>query len=58
VYTYSTPSKEAAMQDQPEPTREEEDQVPQRQEEHEAMRGAGHDEPPDVAQSDEEIHDA
>ena len=77
------------MQDQPEPTPEEEEQVPERQEEHEAMRGAGHeapaaqqpvresgpvegkparsewevppetaDEVPDVAQSDEEIHDA
>lgn len=43
------------MHDQPEPTPEEEEQVPEDQSDHEAMRGAGHDDPPDV---DEEIHDA
>jgi hypothetical protein len=42
------------MQEQPEPTREEEEQVPADQEEHEAMRGAAHEDPPDV----EEIQDA
>jgi hypothetical protein len=42
------------MQDQPEPTREEEELAPAEQEEHEAMRGPGHDNPPDV----EEIDDA
>ena len=49
------------MHDQPDPTREEEEQIPERQAEHEAMRGAAHQEPPDVediAQSDDEIHDA
>ena len=46
------------MHDQPEPTPEEEEQVPERQEEHEAMRYPGHENPPDVAQDDEEIHDA
>jgi hypothetical protein len=42
------------MHDQPEPTREEEEQVPEHQEEHEAMRAPGHEDPPDV----KEIHDA
>lgn len=46
------------MHDQPEPTREEEDQVPERQEEHEAMRYPAHENPPDVAQDEKEIHDA
>jgi hypothetical protein len=36
------------MHDQPEPTTEEEEQVPEEQEDHEAMRGAGHEDPPDV----------
>ena len=46
------------MHDQPKPTREEEDQVPEQQEEHEAMRYPGHENPPEVSQDDEEIHDA
>jgi hypothetical protein len=39
---------------QPEPTREEDEQVPAKQDEHEAMRGPGHEDPPDV----EELEDA
>jgi len=55
VYTYITlPTKEHPMQEQPEPTSEEEEQAPEEQEEHEAMRGPGHEDPPEV----EEIHDA
>ncbi len=50
------------MHDQPEPTPEEQeqDQVPERQHEEEAMRGAGHDGPERARgpQRDEEIHDA
>ena len=42
------------MQDQPEPTEEEQERVPEQLEEHEAMRYPGHVDPPDV----EEIHDA
>jgi hypothetical protein len=34
------------MHDQPEPTPEEQEQVPDDQSEHEAMRGAGHEDPP------------
>ena len=33
------------MQDQPEPTREEAERAPEEQEEHEAMRGPGHEDP-------------
>jgi hypothetical protein len=55
VYTYITfRTKENPMQEQPEPTREEDEQAPAAQEEQEAMRGPGHEDPPDV----EEIHDA
>jgi hypothetical protein len=42
------------MTDQLEPTPEEEEQVPEEQEEHDAMRGPAHENPPDV----EEIDDA
>ena len=42
------------MQDQPEPTREEEERAPEEQEEHEAMRGPGHEDPPDAG----EVNDA
>ncbi len=42
------------MQDQPEPTPEEEERAPDDQEEQEAMRGPGHEDPPDVG----ETHDA
>jgi hypothetical protein len=42
------------MQDQPEPTPEEQERTPEDQEEQEAMRGPGHEDPPDV----DEIHDA
>lgn len=42
------------MQDQPEPTEQEHEQVPEQLEEHEAMQAPGHEDPPDV----EEIHDA
>jgi hypothetical protein len=42
------------MHDQPEPTPQEEEQVPAQQEDHEAMRYPGHEDPPDI----EEIHDA
>ncbi|HWH55503.1 MAG TPA: hypothetical protein VNT04_07970 [Gaiellaceae bacterium] len=42
------------MHDQPEPTREEEEQAPESQDEHESMQFPGHEDPPDV----EEIHDA
>jgi hypothetical protein len=49
------------MHDQPEPTPEEQEQVPERQREEEAMRGPGH-EDPERAREDrteaEEIHDA
>jgi len=47
VYTYRT-SERSSVHDQPEPTREEQEQAPDDQEEHEAMRGAGHEDPPDV----------
>jgi hypothetical protein len=46
------------MQDQPEPTREEQEQAPEQMDEHEAMQFPGHDRPADAAQDDEEIHDA
>lgn len=48
------------MHDQPEPTPEEQEQVPERQQEQEAMRGPGHDDPARAreSQGDEEIHDA
>ena len=36
------------MHDQPDPTTEEEEQVPEDQADHEAMRGAGHEDPPNV----------
>jgi hypothetical protein len=36
------------LHDQPEPTTEEHEQVQEDQEEHEAMRGAGHENPPSV----------
>ena len=42
------------MQEQPEPTREEEERAPEEQEEHEAMRGPGHEDPPDAG----DVHDA
>jgi len=41
------------MHDQPEPTPEEEEQVPEDQQEHEAMRGPGHDDPPDLREIDD-----
>ena len=41
------------MQDQPEPTCEEEERAPAEQEEHEAMRGPGHDNPPDIEELDD-----
>ncbi|HYX88069.1 MAG TPA: hypothetical protein VE753_01740 [Gaiellaceae bacterium] len=48
------------MHDQPEPTPEEQEQVPERQPEEEAMRGPGHDDPERATepQDDAEIHDA
>lgn len=46
------------MHDQPEPTREEEEQVPEHQGEHEAMQFPGHENPPDVSEHDEEVDDA
>jgi hypothetical protein len=49
------------MHDQPEPTAEEQEQVPERQQEEEAMRGAGHEDPErarEDSQDAEEIHDA
>ena len=49
------------MHDQPEPTPAEQEQVPERQqEEEEAMRGPGHDDPERARepQDDGEIHDA
>jgi len=42
------------MQDQPDPTPEEEERAPEHQEEQEAMRGPGHEDPLDV----DEINDA
>jgi hypothetical protein len=42
------------MTDQFEPTPEEQDEVPEDQDEHEAMRGPGHEDPPEV----DELHDA
>jgi hypothetical protein len=36
------------LHDQPEPTTKEQDEVPEDQEAHEAMRGAGHENPPSV----------
>ena len=44
------------MPDQPDPTPEEHEQVPEHHEEHEAMRGAGHEHPPELP--DEEGNDA
>ena len=49
------------MHDQPEPTPEEHEQVPDRQEDEEAMRGAGHEDPDarrSEPQEESEIHDA
>jgi hypothetical protein len=46
------------MHDQPEPTEREEEQTPDQLEEQEAMQFPGHENPPDIAQDDEEIHDA
>ena len=43
------------MHDQPEPTEEEQEQPPVRQEEEDAMRGPGHDDPEQVS---EEVDDA
>jgi hypothetical protein len=37
------------MHEQPEPTEEEQEQVPERQEEEDALRGAGHDDPERVS---------
>ena len=55
MYTYITsPTEESQMHEQPEPTPEEEERAPEEQEEHEAMRGPGHEDPPDSA----EIQDA
>jgi hypothetical protein len=56
VYYLHDVDRGVAMQDQPDPSPEEEEQVPEQLEEHEAMRGPGHEEPPEIA--DEEIHDA
>jgi hypothetical protein len=42
------------MGEQVEPTPEEQERIPDDQEEHEAMRGPGHEDPPDA----EEVHDA
>jgi hypothetical protein len=42
------------MQEQPEPTPDEQERVPDEQEDHEAMRAPGHEDPPEV----DEIHDA
>ena len=39
------------MQEQPEPTSEEEEQAPEDQEEHEAMRGPGYEDPPEGGDS-------
>ena len=44
------------MQDQPEPTEEEQEQAQERQGEEEAMRYPGHDDP--QRPPEEEIHDA
>ncbi len=41
------------MQDQPEPTPEEEERAPDDQEEQEAMRGSGHEDPPDVGETND-----
>jgi len=41
------------LHDQPEPTEEEQEQTPETQEDHEAMRGAGHENPPDPEELDE-----
>ena len=41
------------MHEQPEPTPDEEERAPEEQEEHEAMRGPGHEDPPDVSEADE-----
>ena len=38
------------MHDQPEPTEEEQEQVPERQEEEDAMRGPGHDDPEHISE--------
>ena len=46
------------MHDQPEPTEHEEEQAPEEMAEHEAMRYPAHENPPEIAQDDEEIHDA
>jgi hypothetical protein len=61
VYTYNS-TEGGDMHDQPEPTREEQEQAAESQDEHEAMRGAGHADPrpqrPSDEDRDEEIHDA
>jgi hypothetical protein len=57
VYTYIT-YRGGEMTDQPPPTEHEEERAPEELEDHEAMRQAGHENPPDIAQDDEEIHDA
>jgi hypothetical protein len=46
------------MHDQPEPTEREEEGAPEELAEQEAMQYPGHENPPDIAQDDEEIHDA
>ena len=51
------------MHDQPEPTREEEEQVTKNQAEHEAMRAPGHEDPEsqrpdDESRDEQEIDDA
>ena len=43
------------MHDQPEPSEEEQEQLPERREEEDAMRGPGHDDPERVS---EEVDDA
>jgi hypothetical protein len=40
------------MQDQPEPTEQEEEQAPEDLREHEAMRYPGHEDPPDVGDTE------
>lgn len=43
------------MQDQPEATEEEQEQVLDRQEEEEAMRGPGHDDPQRALERDDDV---
>jgi hypothetical protein len=42
------------VHDQPEPTEAEHEQVPERQEEEDAMRGAGHDDPERARREDDD----